>query len=84
MNKFMTTFGIVPAPSSRGLASSAHHRDGNPGPAPLFNSMHSSPFDEKDLDHDAEEFIVSYSQEFPSDAPLTGQGQRLQNLFASY
>jgi hypothetical protein len=31
----------------------------------LFNSMDPSPFQERDLDHDAEEFIVSWAQEFP-------------------
>ena len=30
----------------------------------LFNTMDPSPFHEKDLDHDAEEFIVSWAQEF--------------------
>lgn len=29
----------------------------------LFNSMDPSPFHERDLDHDAEEFIVSWAQE---------------------
>lgn len=29
----------------------------------LFNSMDASPFHERDLDHDAEEFIVSWAQE---------------------
>jgi hypothetical protein len=38
--------------------------------AQLFNSMDPSPFNEKDLDHDAEEFIVSWAQEYPSKAPL--------------
>ena len=33
----------------------------------LFNSMDPSPFHEKDLDHDAEEFIVSWAQEYPLD-----------------
>lgn len=37
----------------------------------LFNSMDPSPFHEKDLDRDAEEFIVSWAQEFPRHAPLT-------------
>src|SRR5512142_3302151 len=37
----------------------------------LFNSMDPSPFIEKDLDDDAEEFIVSWAQEFPPNAPLT-------------
>ncbi len=36
----------------------------------LFNSMDPSPFIEKDLDDDAEEFIVSWAQEFPPDAAL--------------
>lgn len=36
----------------------------------LFNSMDPSPFHEKDLDGDAEEFIVSWAQEFPWQAPL--------------
>lgn len=36
----------------------------------LFNSMDPSPFIEKDLDDDAEEFIVSWAQEFSADAPL--------------
>ena len=31
----------------------------------LFNSMDPSPFQEKDLDHDAEEFIVSWAREYP-------------------
>ena len=36
----------------------------------FFNSMDPSPFHEKDLDHDAEEFIVSWAQEYPSKEPL--------------
>lgn len=32
--------------------------------------MDPSPFHEKDLDHDAEEFIVSWAQEYPSRDPL--------------
>ena len=31
----------------------------------LFNSLDPSPFHERDLDHDAEEFIVSWAQEHP-------------------
>lgn len=38
--------------------------------AQLFNSMDPSPFLEKDLDEDAEEFIVSWAQEFPADEPV--------------
>jgi len=33
--------------------------------AQLFNSMDPSPFLERDLDHDAEEFIVSWARELP-------------------
>ena len=36
----------------------------------LFNSMDPSPFIEKDLDDDADEFIVSWAQEFPPNAPI--------------
>lgn len=36
----------------------------------LFNSMDPSPFIEKDLDDKAEEFIVTWAQEIPSDAPI--------------
>jgi hypothetical protein len=36
----------------------------------LFNSMDPSPFHEKDLDHDAEEFITSWAQEFTPHDPL--------------
>ncbi len=36
----------------------------------LFNSMDPSPFIEKDLDDDAEEFIVSWAQEYSVDAPV--------------
>jgi len=37
----------------------------------LFNSMDPSPFRERDLDPNAEEFIVSWAEEFPADAALT-------------
>jgi len=36
----------------------------------LFNSMDPSPFVEKDLDDDAEEFIVSWAREFPPGEPV--------------
>ena len=36
----------------------------------LFNSMDPSPFIEKDLDDDAEEFIVSWAQEFSAHDPI--------------
>lgn len=37
----------------------------------LFNSMDPSPFHEKDLDHDAEEFITSWAQESSPGAAFT-------------
>lgn len=37
----------------------------------LFNTMDPSPFHEKDLDADAEKFIVSWAQEFSLRGPLT-------------
>jgi hypothetical protein len=36
----------------------------------LFASLDPSPFREKDLDKDAEEFIVNWAQEIPSDQPI--------------
>jgi hypothetical protein len=36
----------------------------------LFDSFDPAPFHEKDLDRDAEEFIVSWAQEYPVGAPL--------------
>lgn len=36
----------------------------------LFNSMDPSPFKEKDLDDEAEAFIVSWAREHPANAPL--------------
>ena len=38
--------------------------------AQLFNSLDPSPFHERDLDEDAEEYIVSWARELPGDAPL--------------
>lgn len=37
----------------------------------FFNSLDPSPFYEKDLDDDAEEYLVSWAQELPHDAPLS-------------
>jgi len=36
----------------------------------LFNAIDPSPFNERDLDPKAEEFIVGWSADFPGDAPL--------------
>lgn len=36
----------------------------------LFNTMDPSPFNERDLDHDAEEFIVSWARELPLSDPV--------------
>jgi hypothetical protein len=37
----------------------------------LFNSMDPSPFPDKDLDDDAEEFIVGWAHEFPINDPIS-------------
>lgn len=37
----------------------------------LFNSLDPSPFYERDLDAHAENFLVSWAQELPTDAPLS-------------
>jgi hypothetical protein len=37
----------------------------------LFNSMDPSPFHERDLDEDAEEFIVGWAREFPRHDPVS-------------
>ena len=37
----------------------------------LFNSMDPSPFLDKDLDQDAEEFIVNWAREYPLHQPVT-------------
>jgi hypothetical protein len=37
----------------------------------LFNTMDPAPFPEKDLDSDAEEFILSWVAEFPLDEPVS-------------
>ncbi len=36
----------------------------------LFNTMDPSPFHEKDLDHDAEEFIMGWAEEFHRHEPM--------------
>ena len=36
----------------------------------LFNTMDPSPFHERDLDHDAEEFILSWAREHERDSDL--------------
>jgi len=36
----------------------------------LFNSMDPSPFNDKDLDREADEYMVSWAREFPIEAPL--------------
>ena len=68
MTNLKETWAAATATSDRGHAHtiSLKLRD----ISQLFNSMDPSPFIEKDLDDDAEEFIVSWAQEFSSDAPL--------------
>jgi hypothetical protein len=38
--------------------------------ARLFNSLDPTPFGERDLDDDAERFIVEWAEEAPSNRPL--------------
>ena len=38
--------------------------------AQLFNSLDPSPFHERDLDQDAEEYIVGWARELRANAPL--------------
>ncbi len=38
--------------------------------AQLFNSLDPSPFHERDLDDDAEDYIVSWARELPGEAPF--------------
>src|SRR5262249_44627640 len=66
-------------------------------PQQLFNSLDPSPFHERDLDQDAEEYIVDSADEYPVNGPLTlviylpadqiqdearGLGQAIHNYFA--
>jgi hypothetical protein len=39
--------------------------------AQLFHSLDPFPFHERDLDHEAEEYIVSWARELPADQPIT-------------
>ena len=64
------------SPNSRGMvAAEPNHshriklmlRDMNQ----LFNSMDPSPFNDQDLDKNAEEFIVGWAHEYPPNEPVT-------------
>jgi hypothetical protein len=46
----------------------------------LFHTLDPFPFREKDLDADAEEFIVSWAEELPSNQPLSVTSARLPFL----
>jgi hypothetical protein len=64
--------------------------------AQLFNSFDPSPFHERDLDQDAEDYIVDWARELPSDIPLsiivhlpegearTAESRGLQSALANY
>jgi hypothetical protein len=67
------------------MGSTDHHDPGMGGPEPraagaieirvadvaqLFHSLDPFPFRERDLDDDAEEFIVGWARELPSDLPI--------------
>ena len=56
---------MAPQPDEAGTIE-LHLRDS----AQLFNSMDPSPFHERDLDKEAEEFIFEYARELPPDSRL--------------
>jgi hypothetical protein len=58
------------AKSERGLSSTSHIELSLRDVDQLFNTLDPSPFHEKDLDHDAEEFILSWAQEFHRHEPV--------------
>ena len=58
--------GILAADPTRSYSIKLKLRD----LSQLFNSMDPSPFFEKDLDDNADEFIVSWAQEFPPHAEM--------------
>lgn len=64
--------GVIACRSSRGDPSLPIHRIAIKleNISQLFNSMDPSPFHDKDLDQDAEEFIMSWAQEFPRKDPV--------------
>lgn len=68
MNKLGSIPDYVTPP--RGADGSHHIEVRLRNAAQLFNTMDPSPFHEKDLDPDAEEFIVSWAREYPINAPL--------------
>ncbi len=61
----------APKPDPRAQSPGIHHIELSLREvAQLFNTMDPSPFHEKDLDHDAEEFIVNWAQEFHRHEPV--------------
>lgn len=71
----MPTFATMSVQRSKGIAGRHLHKGRVElelrNVKALFNSMDPAPFHEKDLDHDAEEFIVSWLREYPLNAPVT-------------
>jgi len=47
----------------------------------LFNSLDPSPFHDRDLDHDAEEYIVGWAEEIALPLPLKQSRRRLRLIF---
>ena len=77
MKRPSSNSGVTPQASAGGNQSRVqslpglHHIELNISDVnQLFNTMDPSPFHEKDLDHDAEEFIVSWAQEFNVHEPV--------------
>jgi len=62
---------IPKSPASFVAPKAGDHDRGQPAePGAVFNTMDPSPFHEKDLDHDLEEFIVSWATEYPLQEPI--------------
>lgn len=62
---------VAPEPSPAGGATGEAKIEINLNRlAQLFNSLDPSPFHERDLDHDAEEYIVDSAEEIPRQRPL--------------
>src|SRR6516162_9240877 len=50
----------------------------------LFNSLDPSPFHERDLDHDAEDYIVGSAEEAPRQQPLSCQRRACQTCVRQF
>jgi len=63
-------FPLAPEPNPAGAKGEAKIEINLNRLGQLFNSLDPSPFHERDLDHDAEEYIVDSAEEIPRQRPL--------------